>query len=68
MVPHIAATQRFMPNMRIARRGDVRHCQGMLLVNWVATSADGQERGKGTNVFNLDASGKITTVTGFWER
>jgi uncharacterized protein YndB with AHSA1/START domain len=66
VVPHITATQRFMPNMRIARRGDVRHCQGTLLVNWVATSGDGQERGTGTNVFSLDTSGKITAVVGFW--
>ena len=66
LVPHIAATQRFMPNMQLTRRGDVRHCQGTLLVGWAALSADGQERGSGTNVFTLDAAGKITAVTGFW--
>ena len=66
LVPHIAATQRFMPNMKLARRGDVRHCQGTLLVGWAALSGDGQDRGSGTNVFTLDAGGKITSVTGFW--
>jgi uncharacterized protein YndB with AHSA1/START domain len=67
-VPHITATQRFMPNMHLKRRGDIRHCQGTLLVNWVAMSGDGQERGTGVNVFTLDAGGKIASVTGFWEK
>ena len=56
-----------MPNMHLERRGDVRHCQGSLLVNWAAMSGDGQQRGTGTNVFTLDASGKIASVVGFWE-
>ena len=67
LLPHIGATQRFMPNMHLERRGDVRHCQGSLLVNWAAMSGDGQQRGTGTNVFTLDASGKIASVVGFWE-
>ena len=29
-------------------------------------AADGQERGRGTNAFVLDADGRITDVTGFW--
>jgi hypothetical protein len=66
LVPHIGATQRFMPNMHLKRRGDVRHCQGTLLVGWTAVSGDGQERGTGTNVFTLDAAGKIVSVVGFW--
>jgi uncharacterized protein YndB with AHSA1/START domain len=66
LVPHIGAAQRFMPEMRIARRGDVRHCQGTLLVDWVALAADGSERGSGTNVFTLGPDGRIQSVTGFW--
>jgi uncharacterized protein YndB with AHSA1/START domain len=65
LLPHIAAAQRFMPGIRLARRGSVRHCQGMVLADWVAVSADGQERGSGTNVFTLDAHGRIEAVTGF---
>lgn len=64
--PHITAAQRFMPGMRIERRGDVRQCLGTLLTDWVALGADGKEQGKGTNVFTLDADGKIQSVTGFW--
>ena len=67
VVPHIGATQRFMPNMRLERRGDVRHCQGTVLVKWAALSGVGHERGAGTNVFRFDADGKITSVVGFWE-
>jgi uncharacterized protein YndB with AHSA1/START domain len=63
---HIAAAQRFMPGVRLERRGAIRHCQWHVLADWVATTADGQPRGQGTNLFVLDADGRITAVTGFW--
>jgi hypothetical protein len=66
LLPHIAAAQRFMPGIRLRRRGDVRHCQGTVLADWVVVTADGQERGSGMNVFVLDAAGRIVSVTGFW--
>jgi uncharacterized protein YndB with AHSA1/START domain len=64
--PHLATVHRFMPGMRIQRDGEIRHCQGTVLADWVALTADGQERGRGTNVFVLDAGGRIASVTGFW--
>jgi len=67
LVLHIGATQRFMPDMRLTRRGDVRHCQGTLLVAWTAATADGHPRGSGTNVFTLNADGVIASVVGFWD-
>ena len=67
LVRHIGATQRFMPDMHLLRRGEVRHCQGTLLVGWAATNAAGEERGTGTNVFTLRGDGKIESVTGFWD-
>ena len=67
LVPHIGATQRFMPDMHLARKGEVRHCQGTLLVGWTAAGGDGQERASGTNVFTLGGDGKIVSVTGFWD-
>lgn len=63
---HLAAAQRFMPGMRLERRGAIRHCQWHVLADWVAVGDDGRERGRGTNLFELDADGRITTVTGFW--
>jgi hypothetical protein len=66
LLPHIAAAQFHMPGLRMQRVGDVRHCQGTALVDWVASGTDGQERARGTNVFVLGASGKIRAVTGFW--
>ena len=45
--PHLAAVHRFMPGMRLERDGDVRHCQGTVLADWIARGADGQERGRG---------------------
>jgi uncharacterized protein YndB with AHSA1/START domain len=66
LVPHIGASQRFMPGMSMKRQGDVRHCQGIVLAEWTATSADGQPRGSGTNVFQFGPDGKVALVTGFW--
>ncbi len=34
--PHLAAVHRFMPGMRLERDGDVRHCQGTVLADWIA--------------------------------
>ena len=64
---HLAAVHRFMPGMVITRDGDVRQCQGMALADWIARGADGQERARGTNVFVLDADGRVERVTGFWK-
>lgn len=65
---HIGAYQRFMPGMCLERKGDVRHCQGTVLADWVALMKDGQRRAAGTNVFVLAAEGRIDSVTGFWNR
>jgi len=64
--PHLAAVHAFMPGMRIERNGEPRHCQNTVLADWIARGADGAERGRGTNVFTLDADGKIADVVGFW--
>ena len=65
---HITAAQRFMPGLTLKRRGDVRHCQGMVLADWDAIGADGASRGSGTNVFQLGADGRIVLATGFWSK
>jgi uncharacterized protein YndB with AHSA1/START domain len=64
--PHLAAVHKFMPGLRIAREGNVRHCQGTVLADWVARSTDGQEKGRGSNVFVFGPSGDIRSVAGFW--
>jgi uncharacterized protein YndB with AHSA1/START domain len=64
---HIGAAHRFMPGMRMQREGAVRHCQGVVLADWNAVGADGQPRGRGTNVFTLSPDGRIASVTGFWQ-
>ena len=63
---HLAAVHRFMPGLRLERRGEIRHCQWHVLADWVALGADGQERGRGTNLFVLDRDQRIAAVTGFW--
>jgi hypothetical protein len=64
--PHLAAVHKFMPGMRLTRNGAVRHCQSLVLADWVAHASDGQERGRGTNVFAFAPDGRIQAVTGFW--
>src|SRR5438105_11779802 len=68
LLPHLAAAQHFMPGIRLKRDGNVRHCQGLALADWVAVAADGQERARGTNVFVFGVDGRIESVTGFWSR
>ena len=68
LVEHLAAVHRFMPGMRITREGAIRQCQGMALADWIARSANGQEQGRGTNVFTLTPDGRLDGVTGFWGR
>jgi hypothetical protein len=63
---HLDAARRFMPGLRLSRDGAVRQCQGVALADWIARSADGQERARGTNVFTFDADGRIEWVTGLW--
>ncbi len=65
--PHIAAAQRFMPGIRLTRQGAVRHCQGTVLADWTAAGADGQPRGRGTNVFTFGTDARIEAVTGVWD-
>lgn len=66
LMPHITAAQRFMPGMRLMRQGAIKHCQGTVLVEWVARGVDGQDRARGTNVFVIGVDGRIGSVTGFW--
>lgn len=65
---HIGASLRFMPGVRLERKGPVRHCQHTLLADWVMRGPDGAERTSGVNVFVLDARGRIASVTGFWNQ
>jgi len=63
LFPHIAAAQRFMPGLRLKRAGDVRHCHGTVLANYVVTDPDGNERASGTSVIIFGASGLIESAT-----
>jgi len=65
LMAHIGAAQRFMPGIGLKRKGDVRHCQGMVLADWIAAGSDGKERMSGTSVFAFSPDGRIDSVTGF---
>lgn len=67
LLKHVEASQRFMPGVRLARDGDVRHCQGVVLSDWTARSPRG-DVGRGTNVFVFGPSGRLEWVTGLWNR
>jgi uncharacterized protein YndB with AHSA1/START domain len=64
VVTHIGASQRFMPGIRMERRGAVRQCQGTALADWTAVGSDGSEKMTGTNVFVFGPGAKIVSVTG----
>jgi hypothetical protein len=61
-----SAVHTFMPGMRLRREGAVRQCQGVVVSDWAATGPTGAEAGRGTNVFVLDADGRVEDVTGLW--
>jgi uncharacterized protein YndB with AHSA1/START domain len=63
---HLAASRVHMPGVHLERDGDVRQCQGTAVVDWVARSAEGQERGRGTSVFDLAPDGRILGAVGLW--
>jgi uncharacterized protein YndB with AHSA1/START domain len=63
---HIGAAHKFMPGLRMEKSGRVRHCQGMVLVDWIAKGQDGQQRAGGVNVFVFGEDRRIESVTGFW--
>jgi uncharacterized protein YndB with AHSA1/START domain len=66
LLVHIGAVHTFMPGTSLAGAGPIRHCQGVVLADWTASGSDTRSRGTGTNVFVLDADGRICDVTGFW--
>jgi uncharacterized protein YndB with AHSA1/START domain len=66
LLGHIAAVHQFMPGLRLERQGETRHCQGLVLADWIAVGPDGAAKARGTNAFGLTADGRIAAVTGFW--
>ena len=64
LIAHTGAAQRFMPGIHLERRGDIRHCQGTVLADWVALASDGQVKMSGTNVFVFAPEVRIASVTG----
>ena len=52
-----------MPGIRLHRKGDIRHCQGIVLADWSAVGDGGKELASGTSVFSLVADGRIDSVT-----
>jgi uncharacterized protein YndB with AHSA1/START domain len=66
LLAHVSACQVHMSGVGLRRDGEVRLCQGTAIVEWVAATADGQARGRGTSVFELSPEGRIAKVVGFW--
>jgi uncharacterized protein YndB with AHSA1/START domain len=64
---HIASIHMNMPGMTIERHSEPRHCQGHVLVDWIARR-NGAAAGGGTNYFEITAFGRIRRVVGFWSQ
>jgi hypothetical protein len=54
-----------MPGMTLRRKGEIRHCQGAVLAEWVAVGSDGKERLSGASVIFLAPDGRLNSVTSF---
>ena len=64
-LPQLGAMHRFMPGFTVTRRGDVRHRQGSVLVDWAQAGPDGRSAGEGAGVIEFAADGRVTRVTMF---
>lgn len=65
LLPHVSASQKFMPGLSLKMQGEIRHCQGKVLAEWCAVNAEGKELMRGTNLFEFNSAGKIVSATGF---
>lgn len=65
LTAHTGAVQRFIPGMRMQRKGEVKHCLATVLADWNAIDKDAKEAMSGTNVFVFHADGRIDSVTVF---
>jgi uncharacterized protein YndB with AHSA1/START domain len=65
LVAHTAAYQRFFPGIRFERKGDVRHCQGVVLADWVTHGDEGTARLNGTCCFTFNTANQIEAVINF---
>jgi uncharacterized protein YndB with AHSA1/START domain len=65
LVAHTAAYQRFFPGIRFERNGDVRHCQGVVLADWVTHGDEGTARLNGTCCFTFNTANQIEAVINF---
>lgn len=66
VLAHVAAAQSHMPGVRLRREGALRQCQGTALCDWSASGPDGSPRGRGTNVVDFAADGRLARVVGLW--
>jgi uncharacterized protein YndB with AHSA1/START domain len=66
LLAHVTGARQHMRGLRFEARGNARHCQGTALLDWEARTPDGQVRFAGTNLFELDPSGRIARVVGLW--
>jgi uncharacterized protein YndB with AHSA1/START domain len=67
MLANLEAVRMHMPGVTLVRDGDVRLAHGTGLVAWTARRESGEPMGRGTNVVDFDADGRIARVVGFWE-
>jgi uncharacterized protein YndB with AHSA1/START domain len=65
LVAHTAAYQRFFPGIRFERKGDIRHCQGVALADWVTHGDEGTARLNGTCCFTFNTNNQIEAVINF---
>ena len=64
LLAHVSAALRFMPGIKLQRRGEVRQCQGTALCDWAATDAEGKELMTGASICEFGPGGKLMSVTG----
>jgi uncharacterized protein YndB with AHSA1/START domain len=65
LLPQVGAMHRFMPGFTMTRRGEVRHRQGSVLVDWVQAGPGGTPAGEGAAVIEFGPASRVSRVTMF---
>jgi len=65
LVAHTAAYQRLFRGLRFERKGSVRHCQGIVLTDWIMHFDEGASHLSGTGCFTFNTGNQIEAVINF---
>lgn len=65
---HIAAVKPMMPGMSLERAGAIEQCHGFAWFPWKIMTPAGEAFARGVDFCELDSTGKVARLVGFWNQ